>query len=267
MQVLLKKEMTIFYIDYCYMKFIYYFIENNFKNKLLRKDSITLFNLQIESNFHKEVLIKWLYNLYKRKENSKKPLLESKLLKRSKTVKIIFSKPTCISIIWKIIDEKYISFKLSSKSEKILKDMESYLKTEINRLSDEEFILKILKNKKCLLESLLNNKSFTNKCLLESLLNNKSFTNITHKHRYNTKDMKNFLKDNDTKDEFYKEAYSILNLKDFTDDIRLIKKQYRLLATTYHPDLQNTSCPQTQLVYTKKFQEINSAYQTIISQF
>jgi len=186
MQVLLKKNMTIFYIDYCYMKFIYYFIENNFKNKLLRKDSITLFNLQIESKFHKEVLIKWLYNLYKRKENSKKHLLESKLLIKSKTVKIIFAKPTCISIIWKIIDEKYISF--------------------------------------------------------------------------------NFLKDDDTKDEFYKEAYSILNLKDFTDDIRLIKKQYRLLATTYHPDFQNTSCPQTQLVYTKKFQEINSAYQAIISQ-
>ncbi len=251
MQVLLKKDMTIFYIDYCYMKFIYYFIENNFKNKLLRKDSITLFNLQIESNFHKEVLIKWLYNLYKRKENSKKPLLESKLLKRSKTVKIIFSKPTCISIIWKIIDEKYISFKLSSKSEKILKDMESYLKTEINKLSKEEFILKITKDKKR---------------VLESLLNNKNFTNIRYKHRYNTKDMENFLKDDDTKDEFYKEAYSILNLKDFTDDIRLIKKQYRLLATTYHPDFQNTSCPQTQLVYTKKFQEINSAYQTIISQ-
>ena len=249
MQVLLKKDITIFYIDYCYMKFIYYFIKNNFKNRVLRKESITLFNLQIESDFHREVLIKWLYNLYKRKEKSKKSLLESKLLKRSKAVKIIFSEPTCISIIWKIIDEKYISFRLSSKSEKILKDMKYYLKTEINRLSEEEFILKITKDKKR---------------VLESLLNNKNFTNITHKQRYNTRDMKNFLKNDGAKDEPYSKAYAILNLKEFTTDVKLIKKQYRLLAITCHPDLQNSSCPKTQLAYTKKFQEINSAYQTII---
>ena len=100
--------------------------------------------------------------------------------------------------------------------------------------------------------------------LLLNLLESKDIISQNHKHIFNRKKFQSLLKRKEQ--DPIKKACEILELFDSDFNKNAIKKQFKKLAKIYHPDkIYHLQDEKTAFEYTKKFQEIKTAYEILIN--
>jgi len=256
MQILFGVDETIVKINSksISIDYIQHFISTHFTTRKI-KDNFILIPASSTNTSHRIFLLKWLYSLYAKK-NEALPELKEYLLKRQhKAIKIITTKKIVYRLLYKIIDENNIHIQINPQNNNIVHKLKIFLQTKIT--ITPTYLQVTL-------------KSPEEKELLAKFINSTDIINVVHQHIYNKKKMKDFLHNHTKSQEkdltSIQEAYLILgSSKD--DDIKTIKKRYKSLAKEFHPDKVHGRNEEILNKYTKKFQAIFGAYETIFKTY
>jgi len=252
MQILLGAHETVIKINSksISIEYIQHFISTHFTTRQI-EDNFIFIPASHKNIYHRTFLLKWLYSLYTKKNKSLPELKKSLLQRHHKAIRIVTTKKIIHTLSYKIIDRKNIQVEISPANNNIAHKLKTFLQTKIIIMPTY-------------LQITLNTPE--EKELLFKFINTKDIIDVPHQHKYNKVEMDNFLSYH--QEEKIKNltpmqnAYLILGISEY-DDIKTIKKRYKSLVKEYHPD--NVYKKDAELVdtYTKKFQTILSAYETV----
>ncbi len=260
MQILLGAEETIIKINSHSVRidYIQHFISTHFLNRTI-KDNVIYIPKSKDASYHRAFLLKWLYTFYVKKTNNNLPELKELLIDRQKkAIKILLQEKIIHRIVYSVIDKENIKIQISPSNNQIVRSIKTFLQTDI-KLFATHIIITISEQKQ--------------KELLEKLLCSKKLINIPYKHIYSKEEMQTFIEAK--KEEKTKETYTQIyqnNLDDAHlilgsfphDDVKTLKKRYKKLAKMLHPDKINIEDKSSQILYTKKFQNLNNAYEFLL---
>ena len=254
MQILLGANETIIRINSnsISIDYIQHFITTHFEKRQIKENYIFI----PESNqniYHRTFLLKWLYSLHSKK-NTPSPKLKELLINRQhKAIKIITKNKIIHTLDYKIIDKENLIIHITPANNNIAVKIKTYLQLKITIMP---IYLKITLT------------SIDDRKILKKFIQSNNIIDIPHHHKYNKKDMDEFLFLNDNIQDKTKQitpiqnAYNLLGIsKD--DSLNVIKKKYKLLAKKFHPDNVYGKDKHTLNIYTKKFQKILGAYEMI----
>jgi len=251
-QVLLGIEHTIFKIDgYAdEYKQLMQFINLNFNAKNI-KENILFIPMSIDDNHKRKFLMKWLYSYYKKNSTNFKPELKNELIKRiNKPVHIHFlaKENQLVTISATFYDNAICQLVLDSKENScnyyILQYFSGYIRLKSLTFNLYELKIESKEHKKALLE----------------FFKKKRLGDIEVRMHFNKKALELFLDMIEEPKELseIEKACSILKVKK-SDSLNSIKKHYRKLAKTYHPDLSSLDINES----TQRFQMISDAFDII----
>ncbi len=251
MQILLGTHETIIKINSkaTNIEYIRCFISSCFVDIVVKSNYI-LIPKSIENYHHRIFLLKWLYALYVKKTNNRFPELKELLINRQhKTIKILFKKRIVYKITYLIDNNKMINISVSPKNNQIICEIETFLQIKTATLHSELHI-KVDSQRK--------------RELLKELINSKNIIKASHIHIFDNEKMKVLLTKDIKKEvnNYTNKARLLLGLT-LNDDEKTLKKQYKILARRYHPDMANSNDGETIALYTKKFQNITEAYEIL----
>jgi hypothetical protein len=200
---------------------------------------------------HRSFLLKWLYGLYAKKSKNSLPELKEALLSRHhKAIKIVFKKRIIHKIIHKISQDDMLCIEIEPKNKKLCVAIKEYFKVDTAEKS-APLVVKIDSKEK--------------KERVKSFIKKDEMLKIPIMHIYNKAQMSDFLKTQvaeDSKESFIEKAYFVLGLKPNISK-KVVKKHYRILARRYHPDMADSRDDETIAFCTKKFQNIQEAYEIL----
>ncbi len=255
MQVLLGSEYTVFKVDgdidaYKQLK---EFIDLNFSAKYV-KENILLIPLSTENNHKRKFLMKWLYSEYKKETKNFKKELKFELIKRiDKPIHIHFlpKKDQAVTISATFYDNQVCQLILDSKNDNcnlfLLQYFSGYIR--LKSLSFNLYEVTVTTNQ--------------HKQSLQEFFTKKSMRGVSVNMQYNAKALELFLSliEEETPLSDVDRAFKILKV-DKSDSLKEIKKTYKKLAKTYHPDLSSLEYEES----TKKFQTLSDAF-TLIKKY
>jgi len=252
MQILLGNYETVIKINSkaTNIEFIQHFISSYFANVVFENNYILI--PEFAGNYHyRTFLLKWLYTLYAKKTNNYIPELKKVLIDRQyKAIKIVFKTKILYKITYKIVKNETILININPKNDKITATLKDYFKIQSTTLSTPLHVKIDTKN---------------TRELFEYLIHSDDIITIPHMHIFDKKKIEKFLENNrvkETQESFINEAYFVLGLTP-NDDKEIVKKHYRLLARKYHPDMADSKDDKTIALCTKKFQNIQRAYEVL----
>jgi len=255
MQVLLGVEHTVFKInayveDY---KELLLFIYKNFESKQI-KENVLLLPVSSDNNDRRKLLMKWFYAKYKKSAKNFKAQLKYELLKRiQKPIHIHFleSKIKKNTLNATFYEDGICQIVMDYKNDRLHHYLLKYFRGCI-QLKSTHFNLYEL-----------NIHTPQHKKLLYDFLNQKKIEKISTEIEYDYDALDCFLnlKKNSQKLNQIEHAFKILKVQK-TDSIKEIKKAYKQMAKTYHPDLSHLDDEES----TKKFQILSDAF-TLIKKY
>ena len=252
MQILLGSYETVIKINSkaTNIEYIQHFISSCFTDVVIENNYILIPEL-IGNYHHRTFLLKWLYTLYAKKTNNYVPELKKVLIDRQyKAIKIVFKTKILYKITYKIVKNETILININPKNDKVVATLKDHFKIQSTALSTP-------------LHVEIDTKS--RRELLEYLIYSDDTISVPHIHIFDKKKMEEFLENKraeETQKSFISEAYFVLGLTP-NDDKKIIKKHYRLLAKKYHPDMADSKDDETIALCTKKFQNIQRAYEVL----
>ena len=253
MQILFGAHETIIKINSKSMniEYIQHYISTHFTQRVIYSNSIKI-PASTQNIYHRTFLLKWLYSLYAKKNRPLPELKESLLKRHHKAIKIILPQKIVHSIFYKIIDDRVVHISISPQNNNIALKIKTFLQAQITIMPT---YLQITF------------KSEDEKERLKLFLGATKIINIPHKHIYNKEKMDQFFKTSQEKvkkEEIsqLEHAYMVLEMNP-TDDIKSIKKQYKLLAKEFHPDRVSNGNAALIEHHTKKFQKLLESYEII----
>ena len=254
-QVLLGSEHTVFKIDGDIDKYrqLKEFIDLNFSAKYI-KENILFIPLSTEYNHKRKFLMRWLYSEYKKETKNYKKELKFELVKRvNQPIHIHFlpQKNQAITISATFYDNHVCQLILDSKNDKCNLFLLQYFSGSI-RLKSLSFNL---------YEVTITTPN--DKHSLREFFTKKSLNGVNVSMLYNAKALELFL--SLIKEELplsdIDRAFRVLKV-DKSDSLKEIKKIYKQLAKSYHPDLSKLENNES----TKKFQALSEAF-TLIKKY
>jgi len=252
MQILLGANETIVKINSKTIKidYIQHFINTHFLTRTITNNFIYI-PQSSEDLHHRAFLLKWLYTLYMKKTNNFVPNLKETLIRRqTKPIKIILQEKIIHKIRYKIIDEEIIHIEIQPQNNQIEYKIKKYLGTKITIMPSYLSIVLDTKAKE----------------RFKEFIYAKNIIDIPHLHIFHSVKMEEFLSGEKPPErvviDFATQAHKILGSTPF-EDKKTIKKRYKKLAMQYHPDKVSTEDENTITLYTKKFQIILDAYNTL----
>lgn len=252
MQVLLGVEHTIFKIDGFTddYKQMMQFIERNFAAKKVQ-EHVFFIPASLENNHKRKFLMKWLYSYYKKSTSNYRAELKFELIKRiEKPIHIHFlpKKNELLNISTTFYENATCQLILDSKNNSCNLYILQYFSGQI-RLKSLTFNLYEVK-----IETNAHKQS------LRDFLSKKKIGSVTVSMQYNKNALEYFLDmiNEPTKVDPVDKACAILKVNKY-DALSVIKKHYRKLAKTYHPDLSSLDINES----TQRFQSISDAFDII----
>lgn len=255
MQVLLGTTHTVFRVDGYIDEYLHIinYIKDNFPTKRV-KENIFFIPHDTGKNDKRKFLMKWLYSYYKKSAINFKEHLKFELLNRvDKPIHIHFlaRKNEVMKISTTFYDNHICQLILENKNEACNLFLMQYFSGCI-RLKSINFNLYELK--------IITQKQKTS---LHMFLQKKQLHDISVEMHFNKRALELFLNINKAleKPELSKEltkALALFNVKE-SDSLLEIKKIYKKLAKTYHPDLSSLEYQES----TKKFQTLSDAFSLI----
>lgn len=251
MQILLGTNETIVKINSKDIKidYIQHFINSNFKNSIIKNNYIFIPESS-QHYYHRIFLLKWLYTLYAKRNNNYIPELKESLVNRQhKPIKIVFPKKIIHRITYTVYNKETINIQIHPINSQIAYKLKTFLSAKMTiSLTHLSVTLKTKEEKR----------------LLKRFINSENIIDIAHLHIYDKQKMNDFFEgERRVKTLTYRDkAYIILGLTP-NDDITALKKRYKKLAKQYHPDKANLGDKKEISLYTRKFQTILQAYETL----
>ncbi|MDF1884063.1 J domain-containing protein [Sulfurimonas sp. SAG-AH-194-C21] len=255
MQVLLGATHTVFKVDGYVNDYqqIRDYIEENFTVKQV-KENILFIPSSTDTKDKRKFLMKWLYSYYKKSTLNFKKHLKFELLKRlEKPIHIHFlaSKNQTVGISATFYENSICQLVLESRSETCNLYLLQYFSGNI-RLQSTIFNLYELKV-----------ITQNHKRLLQNFLIQRKLDDVPVQMQYNKIALELFLKIKESPTSVkvtteLTKALALLKVKE-SDSLSIIKKTYKTLAKTYHPDLSKLEHEES----TKKFQLISDAFSLI----
>lgn len=248
MQILLSPEHTIFKVKDStedYGQLLEY-IDANF-NATYVKENVLYIPVSPKNHRNKRIfLMKWLYSYYKKNSSNVSEKLKSELSQRLENPIHLYLLPKSqlLTISVTFYEDSICQLGLSESNA----TCDSYLK----KCFSED--ITIISEKFNLYDIDVNVSK--KKELLKTLLSKKELDEVNVKFQYDANAF-NFFFQMSKKDELEK-ACRILNVKS-EDSLRDIKKNYKILAKTFHPDLSTLH----ESTSTKKFQILTDAFEII----
>jgi len=255
MQILLGAHETVIKINSSSISidYIQHFISTHFLDRTI-SDNTILIPKSTDNYYHRIFLLKWLYTLYANKTKNRLPALKESLITRQhKAIKILLPKKIIHLIKYIIINKTTVHVQIVPANNNIAYKIKTYLQTKITILPNYLSI---------------NIEKQEEKDLFNKFIKTKNIIGIPHKHIYNSNEMEKFL--NFKQEEKYidkvsplENAYLVLGMSS-KDNATAIKKRYKILAKKFHPDVVLFKNKNNVDEYTKKFQDILQAYETIL---
>ena len=251
MQILLGVHETIIKINSKSMniEYIQHYISTHFSSRIIVENSIKI-PASTENLYHRTFLLKWLYSLYSKKNKPLPELKESLMQRYYKAIKIVLPQKIIHLISYKVINDETIQLSITPQNAQVALKIKTFLQVKMLILPTY-------------LELKVENQDERKR--LHKFINSNEIINIPHRHIFNKQKMDEF---------FYKpqqtervsplsSAYMVLEMNP-TDDIKSIKKQYKLLAKKLHPDRVAGNNRELIALHTKKFQELLECYEIIL---
>lgn len=266
MQISYSKEMVAITIqeDSKTFYFLQNLIEKNFVKRIGRKEKVIVFR-QNDEKVQRRYFLKLVSKIYKRKnKNSKKEELEKIKNAYNKNIKLSLLKTNqitqCINVDVKIEDNYVILLHFETNFSILVTYLKNYFKKHLISYRSKTRVMTIYPNSSKtieLLENLLSQKE-----LLGSFVNFNSNADELQAYKMvlNEKNLR--------KDRYFalfsllEDYYRVLGCK-AADTFETIRGRYLELVKQYHPDRIDISDVSLDTHYSKKFQEIQYAYEML----
>ncbi|MDA7818187.1 J domain-containing protein [Sulfurimonas sp.] len=230
------------------------FINTKFKFKHKSNQVISI-SYKAQEHYSRVFLLKWLCSMYSRSLPHEVPFLKESILNR-------IHKPIKVQMPLTELNEIY----------RIKIEVESLERLKIFMLQKNNELFYALKSllvnhsisssisNSSIIVALTSNKS---KLLIQDLLNQKKIIDKNVEFSYIEYELQESLKIKvHSGNIVLQDAYKVLNINSY-DTNKEIKNKYKVMAKQYHPDVIYSSLDIDQNLYTKKFQSIQNAYETI----
>ncbi len=250
----------------------FYFLQNltekNFTKKIGKKDKIIIFRKNDE-NVQRRYFLKLVSKIYKRKnKNSKKEELEKIKNSTNKSIKLTLLKSNQIlqniDINMQIEDNYVVVFKFDINYSILVTYIKNYFKDHLVSYRTKTKTMTIYPNGEKTI--LLLDQLLTKKELLGNYITFNYNTHEYHKYKKTLEKKKNIKRRLYALFSLLEEYYLILGCS-ANDSFEEVRQKYLKLVRQYHPDMLDLRDSTLTAQYTKKFHDIQYAYNIIKSHY
>ena len=244
--------------------FLQNLVEKNFSKKIGRKEKVIVFK-QADEKIQRKYFLKLISKIYKRKSgNSKKEDLEKIKNSYSKNIKLSLLKANQITqrinIKVKVEDNYVILLHFGTNFSILITYLKNYFKNHLISYRSKTRVMTIYPSSNRTIE------------LLENLLSQKELLGSFVNFEYNKSEIDEYRavlnEKNIRKNRYFalfnllEDYYNILGCQK-ADTFKTIRENYLKLVKQYHPDRLEMSEISLSSHYSKKFQEIQYAYEML----